>query len=192
MKPPFFTAKRDIQSSEVWQIRARQYMFLRSERVTEGTHDRVEVAVGFRVMGHDLEPEEVSRLLGLEPTESHKRGDARIGRSGRHYSDYSEGLWAWRPGVSETAPLSEHLLALLGVLEPKAATLKRLRKLGQRMDVFIGLFGPDSNFEFALSADLLERMGRLGIDLEFDVYCCQGLSYSESKELRRTSDPTQP
>lgn len=122
-------------------------------------------------MGHDLEPEEVSRLLGMEPTASHRRGDDRVGRPGERYSEYSEGLWAWRPGVSESEPLAVHLLAVVDVLEPKTATLQRLRKMGLRMDVFIGLFGPDTNFGFALSRELLGRVGRLGIDLEFDVYC---------------------
>lgn len=147
-------------------------MLIKTDRVSKGERGQVEVEVGLRIMGHDLEPKKVSRLLGLEPTVSHKRGDDRIGKSGERYSEYSEGLWAWRPSVSESEPLAEHVRALVDVLEPKAAPLRRLRKLDLRMDVFIGLFGPDSNFGFALSPELLERLGRLGIDLDFDVYCC--------------------
>lgn len=147
-------------------------MLTETDRLNKSESGEAEVRVGFRVMGSDLEPSEVSRLLGLQATESHKRGDARIGQSGRRYSDYSEGLWAWQPPVSETAPLAEHLNALVDVLGPKAALLQRLREWGLRMDIFVGLFGPDSRFGFVLSPELLHRLGDLGIAVDFDVYCC--------------------
>lgn len=146
-------------------------MVTKTGRSSKGEHAQLETEVCLRIMGHDLDPLEISRLLELEPTAFHARGDQRTGASGKRYSQYTEGLWAWAPGVDESEPVAEHLRMLVDVLERKATLLQRLRKLGLRMDIFIGLFGPDSNFGVSLSADLLERLGRLGVDLDFDIYC---------------------
>lgn len=143
-------------------------MPIETSRVGGPERGQVAVELELRVMGRDLEPREVSRLLGLEPTISHRRGDDRTGTAAK----YSEGLWAWGPGMAESAPLGEHMGALLDVLEPKVATLHQIRKSGSRMDIFVGIFGPDDNFGFAISHELLERLARLDVDLDFDLYCC--------------------
>lgn len=132
----------------------------------------VAVKAAFRVMGPDLEPEVVSQLLGLEPTEAHRRGDPRVGKSGRRYSDFAEGLWGWRPDLAESEPLAEHLRALLDVMEPKAVRLQRLKEMGLRLDLFVGVFGSAGNFALILEQELLSRLGRLGADLVLDMYSC--------------------
>jgi hypothetical protein len=132
----------------------------------------VGVKAAFRVMGPDLDPAAVSQLLDLEPTEAHRRGDPRVGKSGRRYSDFSEGLWGWRPDLAESEPLAEHLRALLDVLEPKAMGLQQLKEIGLRLDLFVGVFGSEGNFALILEQELLSRLGRLGVDLVLDVYSC--------------------
>lgn len=146
-------------------------MSIETDRIDEHQRGQVEVELELRVMGRDLEPQEVSRLLELEPTISHKRGDDRTGKAAKSSSEYSEGLWAWGPSLAEIEPLAEHVRALVDVLEPKIAVLQHLRNLGLRMDIFIGIFGSDNNFGFTMSPELLEKLGRLDIDLDFDVYC---------------------
>ncbi len=136
----------------------------------EAESANVEVKISFRVMGTDLEPAEVSRLLEMEPTKAHARGGANLGQSGRRYSDFSEGLWAWSPDLSLSAPLAAHLRVLIEVLEPKAAAVRRLKKMGLRLDLFVGIFGAEGNFALLLEHDLLMRLGGLGVDLVFDVY----------------------
>ncbi|MEM7482944.1 MAG: DUF4279 domain-containing protein [Acidobacteriota bacterium] len=130
----------------------------------------IEIKVSFRIMGHDIEPREISHLLGLEPTMSHKRGDVRIGRTAERYSAYSEGLWSWCPDTAKTAPLADHLRALIDALEAKEEALRQLRGMGLRTDVFIGVFGSDGNFGFALNSEVLERLGQLRVALDFDIY----------------------
>lgn len=132
----------------------------------------VRVKAGFRVMGPALDPAAVSQLLELEPTQAHRRGDPRVGKSGRRYSNFAEGLWGWRPDLAESEPLAEHLRALLDVLEPKAMVIQGLKELGLRLDLFVGVFGPEGNFALILEEELLSRLGRLGVDLVLDVYSC--------------------
>ena len=132
----------------------------------------VAVKAAFRVMGPDLDPAAISQLLELEPTEAHRRGDPRLGKSGRRYADFSEGLWGWRPDLTESEPLAEHLRALLDVLEPKAMALQQLQEMGLRLDLFVGVFGAEGNFSLSLEQELLSRLGRLSVDLVLDVYSC--------------------
>lgn len=132
----------------------------------------VAVKAAFRVMGPDLDPAVVSQLLELEPTEAHRRGDPRVGKSGRRYSDFAEGLWGWRTDLAKSEPLAEHLRALLDVLEPKAMAFQQLQEMGLRLDLFVGVFGSEGNFALILEQELLSRLARLGVDLVLDVYSC--------------------
>lgn len=147
-------------------------MSIEAEPFEQEQESGVAVKAVFRAMGPDLDPAAVSRLLGLEPTEAHRRGDQRLGKSGRRYSDFTEGLWGWRPDLADTEPFAEHLRALLDVLEPKTAALQRLKEMGLRLDLFVGVFGSVGNFALILEEELLSRLGRLGIDLVLDVYAC--------------------
>lgn len=130
----------------------------------------VAVKVSFRIMSPDLDPSEISLALEMQPTKAHSRGDANFGKSGRQYSDYSEGLWSWRPPLKSSDPLSKHLSAAINVLEPKAMALQRLKEMGLRLDLFVGIFGTEGNLEILLEHDLLRRLGALGLDLGFDIY----------------------
>lgn len=127
-------------------------------------------SVSFRVMGADLVPGEVSDLLGLKPDEAHRKGDPNIGRSGRRYSDFSEGLWALRSSADEGDPPDRHLSELLARLNGCAALLGELRRQGYRMDVFIGVFGIEGNSGFSIDPEISRKLGELGTKLEFDLY----------------------
>ncbi|KJS16094.1 MAG: hypothetical protein VR69_10865 [Peptococcaceae bacterium BRH_c4b] len=78
--------------------------------------------VSFRISGDILEPSEISDIIGIEPSESHKKGDANIGLSKKgkliHYAPHRTGLWIIKSGLEETNSLEEHILWLFEKLEP--------------------------------------------------------------------------
>lgn len=142
----------------------------RPDSLVQEQESGVAIKAVFRVMGPDLDPAAVTQILDLEPSEAHRRGDRRVGASGRRYSDYAEGFWGWSPGLPEGEPLIEHLRALLDVLEPKAMSLQQLKEMGLRLDLFVGVFDSAGNFALVLEPDLLSRLGKLSADLVLDVY----------------------
>jgi Domain of unknown function (DUF4279) len=127
--------------------------------------------VTFRVMSTELDPDAVSTALQLTPSYFHKRGDQRIGKSGRRYSDYSAGLWALQSSGPETATLDDHLSDLLNMLRDRARSIHSLSTSGYRIDIFVGVFGEDlGNLGFSISAEIIREISVLGLRLEFDIY----------------------
>jgi hypothetical protein len=130
----------------------------------------VKTKASFRVMGPELDPDEVTRLLGLEPDYAHRRGDANLGKSGRRYADFPEGLWKISSGAGEEATVEEHLLALLERIEPGQAGIARCHELGLRADVFVGLFAAGEPGGQGIGPETCRRLGELGLRLELDYY----------------------
>jgi hypothetical protein len=121
-------------------------------------------------MGPELDPDEVTRLLGIEPEYAHRRGDANAGKGGRRYADYPEGMWKISSAEGEEATVEEHLLALLERIEPGRAGLARCQEQGLRTDVFVGYFAQGEPGGFGLAPETSRRLGELGVRLEVDYY----------------------
>ena len=89
------------------------------------------VNVCFRLIGENLDPDEVTRALEIEANQKHRRGEARHGPRCR--KPWSEGLWLLNSPVDEAAFVEEYLLWLLERLEPKilASSLFSVGNLSQ-------------------------------------------------------------
>jgi hypothetical protein len=130
----------------------------------------MEITASLRIVGNDLEPDEISQQLGLRPDQSHRRGDSRVGKSGARYAPYSNGLWSFRSRAKPTDDLETHLMSLCDELQPLADVLDDLRTRGLELDVFAGVFGLDGNAVLRIGAATLSRLGQLGLELALDVY----------------------
>lgn len=127
-------------------------------------------AVSFRIIGAEVDPEEVSDLLGLQPSVSHRLGDPHYGKQGRRYADYNEGLWALNSPLGEDRPLGEHLQYLELKLKERELALREFRSKGYRLDCFIGIFEIGDGDEVFLSASELKVLVDLGLDVCFDLF----------------------
>jgi Domain of unknown function (DUF4279) len=130
-----------------------------------------EVNVTLALYSEELEPEEISRALGLEPTSAYHRGEHRGPKS-------------------EPAPLGAWLLAARGSnAEPAQAVIDRLleqlpddpavwRDLGMRHDiqVIFGLHKTGWNIGLSIPLKQVARIAELGASMEFDIY-----AYGEGK-----------
>jgi hypothetical protein len=131
-----------------------------------GDVDEVHVTLVFH--GDDLDPDEISRLLGCSPTSSHSKGEPRPGLSAK------AGPWpagAWLLTVEGNAPqtTSEVLTDLLRKL-PDDETLWLELSKRWRVSIWLGLFLTQWNRGFELEAPLLERVARMHASLSFDIY----------------------
>lgn len=124
-------------------------------------------------MGEEVEPEALNKTLGIQATSSHRKGDQKISSSGQEYAPFRAGLWAFQPIVAEEAILADHLEALLEVIEPHIEKLHTClaEKIDWQADIFIGIFGEGGNLGFEIPVDLLDRLQRLRLKLDFDIYC---------------------
>ena len=131
--------------------------------------------VSFRIYGDNLDPSEITNMLYIEPSISHKKNDpnTRVSKKGKliQFSPYSSGLWSVSSKESQNAILEDHIKSLLILLEPVKDKLTELLNRGYKMDLFCGVFTHDcSQPGFNIDASILRRIGGLNISLGICFY----------------------
>lgn len=119
-----------------------------------------------RLFHEDLDPDRVSRLLGVQPTKGHRRDDLRPGGA----SPYRTGMWSLSTEDLGSLDIREHLDHLLDVAEPRADALAQLRLAGTRQDVFCYWATTDGQGGPALDPEQMGRLANLGLAISFDCY----------------------
>ncbi len=131
--------------------------------------------LAIRIWHPCINPDNITRELGLQPNRSWKAGQQRTTPKGTPLEGtHRESYWNADPfqrgEYSSTDDLAEDsLIELLEVLEPKKAFLQKLRGEGTRIIVQISSFS-GRNYAFELSPDILGRYAALGVGLAHDVY----------------------
>ena len=77
--------------------------------------------------------------------------------------------WQLQSPLDSQCPMEEHLLWLLGVLEPKAEVLGLLKRRFE-FEFFCGFSSGNGQGGFALENSVLTRIADLGITIELDLY----------------------
>lgn len=128
-----------------------------------GPVDEVRLTLG--IYGPELDPEEVSRVLGCSPTSAHRRGDPRR----PPVPPWPQG--AWLLVVEGKAPKGpdELVRELLSGLPIDAATWDELT--GRYVvRIGFGIFVSDWNRGFELSPESMALLARTGASVGFDIY----------------------
>ncbi len=117
-----------------------------------------------RLIGDELVPDDVTKLLGVEPTEARGKGqEAGGGRVAK------SGIWRLQARSREPEDLDGQVQELLDQL---TADLNVWRHLSQRfrIDLFCGWFMDASNEGVSISPATLAALGARGIELGIDIY----------------------
>jgi hypothetical protein len=137
-----------------------------------------------RMYHEDLDPDAVSRELGLAPERAFRRGEHHS-RTAPHLVRRFGGWFLTSRGAVDSKDVRRHLDWLLDQLEPRSDALRRLQGAGFRMDVscyWVSSFGHGGP---ALSPRLMRRLADLNLDVWFDVY----LSEAEAEEGEAPGEP---
>lgn len=125
-----------------------------------------ETKVTLALYGEDLEPKEITELLGVEPSSAHRRGDVRS----RGSRPYPKGAWFLElVGTPPRGP-EELLEELIDRVPPSSAPV--WAELRERFDVRVrfGIFLEAWNRGFGVSAGQLEQLSAMADRFEFDIY----------------------
>lgn len=128
-----------------------------------------EISVSLRVFGDDLDPEYVSRLLGVAPSLVRAKGEVRHS-GGREVAERT-GLWLLEVEYSPASMLADVIEALLDRFPSDMAVWAELTAR-YRVDLFCGLFLESWNRGVMLPAALLGRLAARGVDFHLDFYAC--------------------
>lgn len=124
------------------------------------------VRASLRVFGDALEPEEVSALLGHEPTRCHRKGD----KCGPHGSSVEPtGAWILDSRISEKAEVEDHVESILALLTSDADEWASLTERFSA-SVLCGVFLDQYNEGFELSPRLCKALASRGLVIAFDIY----------------------
>lgn len=133
-----------------------------------GPVDRVRVSL--RVFGDDLDPVEVTTLLGCQPTEARRRGE--VIPDPRYHRTARTGCWLLDGADEPSTELEAQVGNLLGRLTDDVVSWRDLSRRF-RVDVFCGVFLDSFNRGFALSPKLMRRLADQGIEIGFDIYSAE-------------------
>ncbi len=135
----------------------------------------VHYKTAFRIMSDELVPDEISKLLNIEPTLSHKKGDHHIGHTKKgkivEYSPFDKGLWALESELQNDVSFEDHVMNILDKLEPSQNSLHELFKRGYKFDLFCGVFSNSVQAGLEVDHMLMQRLSNLHISLGLDIYC---------------------
>ena len=122
-----------------------------------------------RIMGDDLDPTEITKALGCEPTEGQRKGDVLVGRDTGIERIAKFGKWHLDASDQEPEDLDGQISELLRRLTPSLDVWKFLGTR-YRIDLFCGLFMQQTNEGLVLSPESLKALGERGIELGLDIY----------------------
>ena len=120
----------------------------------------------FFVRDFDCDFSHITTLIGMAPTEAYNRGELLpCGRARK--------INTWKihsPLPKETEIISEHIETLLPVIEAKS---KSICKLAGEFHIGLQCVGRYTNAHpgFHISTDTIQRVARLGLSIDFDLYC---------------------
>jgi hypothetical protein len=138
------------------------------------------ISLRLYIQGADLQPNEITRLLAIQPIRSHARGDARTLASGQVVTE-KIGIWVWKTSAnSEAASLSNCIQNLQQAFEHKAAKFSVLPNVDAIwVDVYIAEEYADNDEHardaaFALTHQDIGILNKLALPVEFTVNISPG------------------
>ena len=118
-----------------------------------------------RIIGDDLVPEEISRLLGAVPTSAHVKGQQLSSGVNKRKS----GGWRLDAKVTEPEDLDGQVAELLAQVTSDLSIWDDLTTRF-RVDLFCGWFMGSENEGVEVSPKTLLAIGQRGIKLSLDIY----------------------
>ncbi|MGB3502934.1 MAG: DUF4279 domain-containing protein [Mesorhizobium sp.] len=119
-----------------------------------------------RLFGDDLEPGEITRLLGCQPSAGERRGEAK---GPRRDNMARTGGWRLSSEREDGDQLSRQIRDILSRTSGDAALWDSLRGR-YRIDMFCGVWLDEAGQGLAINPMVLSELGMRGIPLELDIY----------------------
>lgn len=124
-------------------------------------------AATLRIAGDDLDPEEVTALLGAQPSDAQRKGQQLPSKSAVRIA--KTGLWRLSAADTQPENVDAQVQEILGQL---TQDLEVWRVLSERfeVDLFCGWFMNESNEGVTISKGTLRALADRGVELALDIY----------------------
>ncbi len=121
-------------------------------------------SASLRIFGDNLDFEEITNNIGIQPTLTHRKGD----KKGPNSPGFKEDLWCYNPKLTEDKPLEEHINALWHSIKGSMDYLLLLKQRA-KVDVFLGYRSNIDHAGFEIPHTCLEMFVRLEIPFGMSI-----------------------
>jgi hypothetical protein len=132
------------------------------------------ISITLRLTGDDLIPQEITSLLGVDPTLSRAKGEIKISSTSKEIAAKT-GLWTWKVSDFENdIGLLDQIELLWAKFRPAGAVLKRLPGVENAWIDLCVVRDPESqesaSVELFLDEKSIGSLYSLGLPIEITVY----------------------
>lgn len=136
--------------------------FLEGEEPDEETYFAYSATL--RIFGNIPDLDEITRQLGVQPTNAYRKGDRRVPEA----PPYEQDMWRYSPPIPESEQLSIHIDALWNQIRAHKKYLLELKK-SLTVDVFLGYRSNCDHAGVAVPHTSLEMFRELEIPFELSI-----------------------
>jgi hypothetical protein len=122
-----------------------------------------------RIYPGDVDPDEVTRKLGIVPTRTQQSLGARV-ENGVHHAGRPNAWFLSTEGVVASQDVRAHIDWLMDTVMPAEAALRGLQESGVAVDVSCYWLSASGHGGPCLSPSQAEKLARLQLTCWFDVY----------------------
>ena len=128
-----------------------------------------ESMAALRIMGDDLVPSEITKLLGCEPTKEHVKGQ-KFRSSSRGLERIAKtGMWRLIASDCQPENLDGQISEILNKLNSDLSVWKQLAQK-YTLDLFCGFYMKETNEGLIISPEAINSLGERGIAVSIDIY----------------------
>jgi hypothetical protein len=124
--------------------------------------------VTLRIFGDELQPSEISRILGREPSQAREKGEVVKYPSGRERT-FACGSWFLTGESAEPEDLDGQIKWLVAQMTDDLEVWKTVTS-AYDVDMFCGVFMQSGNDGLSISAETMLALGSRGIELDLEIY----------------------
>ena len=122
-----------------------------------------------RIMGDDLDPNNITDILGHNPSRKQKKGEILIGKNTGRKREAKFGMWSLSASAQEPGNLDTQIPEILGKLNQDITAWNDLARKYD-LDLFCGLFMLTEMEGLCIDPKSLLLLGQRNIELALDIY----------------------
>lgn len=134
-------------------------------------------SASLRISSKTLNVADITKILGMQPTRTHEKGEPFSSRNPSRLRQ--ESLWLLESGLDSSEPLDAHMEKLADFIQEKAVLLKYLIPICY-MDIFCGVFSESGQGGFVFNPVILKKLTAIPIEIVFDLYLSSPSEEDES------------
>lgn len=123
------------------------------------------------IEGFEGSHEEITNLLGLEPSKIWQVGQKLFSPNGKYIRTIEKNLWEYK--IAELGGSSSDLLEkyVFEVVKPRVDKINRIAKDSQVMLTLVEFYQTSFNPGYLVSREVINLLSEINCSLQFDIYC---------------------